>query len=97
MHSIDNKDIHMSTVKSSYIRGLWAGAPFLIMAMPFGMLFGVVATEAGFDMLQTMAMTMVDLFENEQLVAEVKEEFRMRKGDEIYEAMIDGPPPISQN
>ncbi|NQZ43311.1 MAG: amidohydrolase [Flavobacteriaceae bacterium] len=46
---------------------------------------------------KAMAMTMVDLFENEQLVAEVKEEFRMRKGDEIYEAMIDGPPPISQN
>lgn len=49
----------MSTVKSSYIRGLWAGAPFLLMIVPFGMLFGVVATEAGFDILQTMAMTMI--------------------------------------
>ncbi|OUS04373.1 branched-chain amino acid transporter AzlC [Rhodobacterales bacterium 52_120_T64] len=49
----------MSTVKTSYVRGLWAGAPFLIIAIPFGMLFGVVATEAGFDVLQTMAMTMV--------------------------------------
>ncbi|WP_425589997.1 amidohydrolase [Flagellimonas algarum] len=46
---------------------------------------------------KAMAMTMVDLFENEKLVAEVKEEFKMRKGDEVYEAMIDGPPPIGEN
>ncbi|MEM9076491.1 MAG: amidohydrolase [Bacteroidota bacterium] len=43
---------------------------------------------------KAMAMTMTDLFENPKLVAKVKEEFKTRKGDEKYEAMIDGPPPI---
>ena len=46
---------------------------------------------------KAMAMTMVDLFENPKLVEKVKEEFRTRKGDEKYEAMIDGPPPIGED
>ena len=46
---------------------------------------------------KAMAMTMVDLFDNPKLVAKVKEEFKTRKGDEKYEAMIDGPPPIGEN
>lgn len=46
---------------------------------------------------KAMAMTMVDLFENPKLVAKVKEEFKTRKGDEKYEAMIDSPPPIGGN
>ena len=45
---------------------------------------------------KAMAMTMVDLFENPKLVTKVKEEFKTRKGDEKYEAMIDGPPPIGK-
>jgi len=45
---------------------------------------------------KAMAMTMVDLFENPKLVAKVKEEFKTRKGDEVYKAMIDGPPPIGK-
>ncbi len=46
---------------------------------------------------KAMAMTMADLFENPKLVNKVKEEFVTRKGDEKYEAMIDGPPPIGSN
>ncbi|MEX0272921.1 MAG: amidohydrolase [Flavobacteriaceae bacterium] len=46
---------------------------------------------------KAMGMTMVDLFENPKLVKEVQEEFKERKGEEVYEAMIDGPPPIGQN
>ncbi|SHG35159.1 amidohydrolase [Flagellimonas flava] len=46
---------------------------------------------------KAMAMTMADLFENPKLVAKVKEEYKTRKGDEKYEAMIDGPPPIGSN
>jgi len=47
---------------------------------------------------RAMAMTMVDLFENQQLVEKVKKEFIKRKGDEVYKAMIpDGPPPINDN
>ncbi len=46
---------------------------------------------------KAMAMTMTDLFENPKLVEKVKEEYKTRKGDEKYEAMIDGPPPIGGN
>ncbi|MDT0621291.1 amidohydrolase [Croceitalea vernalis] len=46
---------------------------------------------------KAMAMTMVDLFENQKLIDKVTEEFKTRKGDEVYEPMIDGPPPIGEN
>jgi aminobenzoyl-glutamate utilization protein B len=44
---------------------------------------------------KAMGMTMVDLFKNPKLVSEMKKEFKERKGDEVYEPMIDGPPPIN--
>lgn len=44
---------------------------------------------------KAMAMTMADLFQNPELVNKVKEEYKMRKGDEVYEPIIPpGPPPI---
>jgi len=44
---------------------------------------------------KSLAMTMVDLFENEQLRKDVRAEFEQRKGGHIYKAYIpDGPPPI---
>ncbi len=44
---------------------------------------------------KAMSMTMLDLFENPDLVKKVKAEYKERKGDEVYEAIIpDGPPPI---
>jgi len=46
---------------------------------------------------KAMGMTMVDLFENPKLVEKVKAEYKTRKGDEVYEAMIDGPPPIGKD
>jgi len=46
---------------------------------------------------KAMAMTMVDLFEDQKLIDKVTEEFKTRKGDEVYEPMIDGPPPIGEN
>ncbi len=49
----------MSTTRTAYWRGLRAGAPFLLMAAPFGLLFGVVATESGLNAMQTMAMTVI--------------------------------------
>ncbi len=45
--------------KSYYWIGFRAGAPFLLVVIPFGMLFGVVAIEAGFTSLQTMAFSSV--------------------------------------
>lgn len=44
---------------------------------------------------KAMAMTMTDLFEDVKLVGKIKAEYKERKGDEVYEAIIpDGPPPI---
>ncbi len=46
---------------------------------------------------KAMSMTMLDLFEDQGLVEDIKTEFRERKGNQQYEAMIDGPPPVGQN
>lgn len=47
---------------------------------------------------KAMAMTMADLFENPELVEKVKGEYKERKGDEVYKAIIpEGPPPINGN
>lgn len=44
---------------------------------------------------KAMSMTMLDLFENPTLVKKVKAEYKERKGEEVYKAIIpDGPPPI---
>ena len=44
---------------------------------------------------KALAMTMVDLYENPELIEGVKEEFNDRKGDYVYEGMIPaGPPPL---
>lgn len=49
----------MSSTRTAYRRGILAGAPFLVMAVPFGMLFGAVASEAGMDVFQAVAMSMI--------------------------------------
>jgi aminobenzoyl-glutamate utilization protein B len=44
---------------------------------------------------KTLAMTMVDLFEDEKLRDDIKSEFLERKGDYVYNGIVpDGPPPI---
>lgn len=44
---------------------------------------------------KSLAMTMVDLFENEQLRKDVRAEFEQRRGGHVYKAYIpDGPPPV---
>lgn len=44
---------------------------------------------------KALAMTMVDLFENEQLRKDIRSEFDQRKGGHTYKAYIpDGPPPV---
>ena len=40
--------------RTALIRGCIASAPFVIVVVPFAMLFGVVATEAGLNIAQTM-------------------------------------------
>jgi aminobenzoyl-glutamate utilization protein B len=47
---------------------------------------------------KALSMTMVDLFENEQLRKDVRAEFEQRKGGHVYKAYIpDGPPPVPTN
>jgi aminobenzoyl-glutamate utilization protein B len=44
---------------------------------------------------KALAMTMVDLFTDPDLVDAVKAEFRERKGDYVYEGILPpGPPPL---
>ncbi|WP_396596366.1 amidohydrolase [Dokdonia sp. R86516] len=46
---------------------------------------------------KAMSMTMLDLFEDPTLVREVKAEYKERKGDAVYEAIVPaGPPPVNQ-
>jgi predicted branched-subunit amino acid permease len=48
----------MSTATTrAFLTGMQHGAPFLVVVFPFGMLFGVVATEAGLDIIETMVMS----------------------------------------
>ncbi len=42
----------------AYFRGIRAALPFVVMVIPFGMLFGVVATEAGLQVWETMIFTL---------------------------------------
>lgn len=48
-----------TTVKSAYWLGFRDGVPFILMALPFAMLFGVVGTEAGLAFAETMAFSVL--------------------------------------
>jgi len=45
-----------SAPKAAFWRGFRIGLPFILAAAPFGLLFGVIATEAGFDVIQVLGM-----------------------------------------
>lgn len=47
---------------------------------------------------KALSMTMVDMFEDPKKVEAIKAEFKQRKGDFKYKALIpDGPPPVGAN
>jgi aminobenzoyl-glutamate utilization protein B len=47
---------------------------------------------------KALGTTMVDLFENEKLRQDIKDEFLKRKGKEVWKAMLpEGPPPIPKD
>jgi predicted branched-subunit amino acid permease len=46
-------------IRRAFLTGVRDGAPFVLVIVPFGLLFGVVASEAGWDIAQTMAMTVL--------------------------------------
>jgi len=45
--------------KSAFWKGFKDGTPFVFVIFPFGLLFGVVATEAGLNVYETMAFTVL--------------------------------------
>jgi len=45
--------------KSAYWAGVRGGAPFILMAVPFATLFGVIATDAGLTLAQAMGFTVL--------------------------------------
>ncbi len=47
-----------TTAKSFFWKGVRDSAPFVFVAGPFGLLFGVLATEAGLNVTETMIFTM---------------------------------------
>ena len=49
----------VTTKKSAFQEGVIAGLPFTVFAIPFATLFGVVATEAGLDLAQTMGFSLL--------------------------------------
>lgn len=48
-----------STPKSAFLRGVRDGSPFVVVGAPFALLFGVVATEAGLNLLQVMSFSVL--------------------------------------
>jgi len=49
----------VSTQETAFRRGLRNGAPFLLMAIPFAALFGVVAADAGLQLAQTIGFSLL--------------------------------------
>ena len=58
-----------SSENGFFREGLRNGLPFLVVALPFGMLFGVVATEAGFDLAQVMGFSVIVIAGTAQFAA----------------------------
>ena len=58
-----------STTKSAYMRGVRDGMPFVIVLLPFALLFGVVATEAGLTLTQTMGFNVLVIAGSAQFAA----------------------------
>ncbi|QQA43214.1 AzlC family ABC transporter permease [Pelagovum pacificum] len=58
-----------STEKSAFWQGFRDGLPFVLVVGPFGLLFGVVATEAGLPLIQAFSMTLLVIAGASQLTA----------------------------
>lgn len=49
----------VSTTNSAYWKGVRDGAPFILVVAPFALLFGVVSTEAGLNVWETLAFSIL--------------------------------------
>jgi predicted branched-subunit amino acid permease len=48
-----------TTVKSAYLKGLADGSPFILVIIPFASLFGLLATEAGLSVFESLMFSLV--------------------------------------
>jgi predicted branched-subunit amino acid permease len=48
-----------TTVKSAYLKGVADGAPFILVIIPFASLFGLIATEAGLSVFESLTFSVV--------------------------------------
>lgn len=48
----------ISTTKTAFFKGMRDSAPFVLVTGPFGLLFGVLATEAGLNVLEALAFSL---------------------------------------
>lgn len=48
-----------AAIRAAYWRGFRHGLPFLLVIVPFGLLFGVAATKAGLDLAQVMGFSIM--------------------------------------
>lgn len=48
----------ISTAKSAFWKGMRDSAPFILVAGPFGLLFGVLATEAGLNVVEAFSFSL---------------------------------------
>jgi len=49
----------INTPKGAYWTGFRDGSPFILVVVPFALLFGVIATDAGLNLVETMSMTVL--------------------------------------
>lgn len=59
----------ITTTKSAFWKGFRDGSPFLLVLAPFAALFGVVATEAGLNILETLVFSIAVLAGTAQFAA----------------------------
>lgn len=49
----------ITTVKSTYLKGVVDSAPFILVIIPFSTLFGLIASEAGLSVMEALAFSVV--------------------------------------
>lgn len=59
----------VTATKSAFWKGIRDGSPFVLGAIPFGLVFGVVATKAGLDLFEVMSMCLLVFAGAAQLTA----------------------------
>ncbi|MEL6482792.1 MAG: AzlC family ABC transporter permease [Pseudomonadota bacterium] len=55
--------------RRGFVAGLWASVPVYMAVIPFGVIFGTIAVEAGFSLWETMAYTIIVTAGASQLAA----------------------------